>query len=71
MTTTTADEAAKLRDALVDQLVADGTVRTPTIEAALRATPRHLFVPDVSLDQAYADSAVYTKHDESNPPSWR
>ncbi|WP_020385149.1 methyltransferase, FxLD system [Kribbella catacumbae] len=61
--TKTNDTATQLREALVDQLVANGTVRTPAIEAALRATPRHLFVPDFDLAEAYKDDAVYTKQD--------
>ncbi|MFK4087189.1 methyltransferase, FxLD system [Kribbella sp. NPDC020789] len=63
--TTASDDATKLRAALVDQLVANGTVRTDAVEAALRATPRHLFVPDVPLTEAYKDDAVYTKQDAS------
>jgi protein-L-isoaspartate(D-aspartate) O-methyltransferase len=63
--TKTDGDATRLRDALVDQLVANGTVCTPAVEGALRATPRHLFVPDVSMDTAYADDAVHTKHDDA------
>lgn len=52
-----------LRSALVDKLREQGTIRTESVEAALRTVPRHLFVPDVSLATAYADDAVYTKKD--------
>lgn len=34
---------------------------TPAVEAALRSVPRHLFLPDVPLNQAYADDVVSTK----------
>lgn len=59
------ETSARLRNALVDRLREDGTVRSDRVEAALRAVPRHVFVPDTPLEQAYADEAVYTKHDEA------
>jgi protein-L-isoaspartate(D-aspartate) O-methyltransferase len=55
--------AESLRNTLVDQLRGQGTVRTARVEAALRAVPRHVFVPAVTLEKAYADDAVYTKED--------
>ncbi|WTW93468.1 methyltransferase, FxLD system [Streptomycetaceae bacterium NBC_01309] len=54
-----------LRNALVDRLIDDGTLRTPHIEAAFRTVPRHEFLPGVPIDDAYADEAVYVKHDAS------
>ena len=57
------DAAKRLRNALVDRLRVQGTVRSERVEAALRAVPRHLFVPGVPLEEAYADDPVYTKHD--------
>src|ERR1700678_3041592 len=53
--------ARELRMALVDELCSRGTVRSAEIETALRAVPRHLFLPGVSLEQAYANDAVVTK----------
>lgn len=55
--------AERLRNALVDQIVQDGRVRTPCIEVAMRTVPRHVFVPDASLEEAYADSTVNIKQD--------
>ncbi|SBW22520.1 O-methyltransferase [Candidatus Protofrankia californiensis] len=55
--------AERLRDALADRLRDQGTVRTGRVEAAIRAVPRHLFVPTVPLEEAYTDEPVYTKHD--------
>jgi protein-L-isoaspartate(D-aspartate) O-methyltransferase len=47
-----------------DLLLACGTVKSGRVEAALRAVPRHPFVPDASLETAYApDDAVVTKRD--------
>jgi len=62
ITTPTAD-AERLRNALVDQLRADGHARTPTVETALRTVPRHVFVPEASLEDAYANAPVHIKYD--------
>src|SRR6185437_5833011 len=50
-----------LREALVARLEQQGRLVVPAIAAAMRAVPRHLFLPDVSLERAYADEAVVTK----------
>ncbi|MGH3167705.1 MAG: methyltransferase domain-containing protein, partial [Trebonia sp.] len=63
-----ATHADHLRDALVDQLLETGAVRTPRVEAALRAVPRHVFVPDAPLRRAYADDVVQTKVDSDGIP---
>ncbi|MFG2434656.1 methyltransferase, FxLD system [Streptomyces sp. NPDC048508] len=55
--------AEQLRNALVDQIQADGHARTPAVEAALRTVPRHLFVPNAPLADAYANSPVNVKYD--------
>lgn len=56
-------EAERLRYALVDQLRADGNVYRPSVESALRTIPRHLFVPDAPLQDAYANAPVHIKYD--------
>jgi protein-L-isoaspartate(D-aspartate) O-methyltransferase len=53
----------QLRHTLVGQLRDEGTVRTERVEAALRAVPRHLFLPGVPVERAYANDVVHTKHD--------
>ncbi|WP_329251317.1 methyltransferase, FxLD system [Streptomyces canus] len=60
--TPTAD-AERLRNALVDQLRADGHARTTAVEKALRTVPRHVFVPEASLEDAYANAPVHIKYD--------
>jgi protein-L-isoaspartate(D-aspartate) O-methyltransferase len=55
-----------LRDALVDRIVGKHNQeleeRVPDVViAAMRAVPRHLFTPGVSLAGAYEDTAVITK----------
>ena len=58
-----------LRKALVDGLVAAGRVRSAAVERAFRAVPRHLFLPGVDLDVAYADEAVPTRWDTEGRPT--
>ncbi len=50
-----------LHQALVDQLKNNGHILSSNIEAAFRAVPRHLFLPDVALDEVYRDQAIATK----------
>lgn len=69
MTTTVSDtpaSAGDLRTKLADLLRDRNIVCTPAVDAALRSVPRHLFLPGVPLEEAYADEAVYTKHDNSS-----
>lgn len=63
-----ATQADRLRGALVDQLLETGMVRTPRVEAALRAVPRHMFVPEVPLRRAYANDVTATKRDADGTP---
>ncbi|WP_455357166.1 methyltransferase, FxLD system [Streptomyces sp. SYSU K217416] len=56
-------DAERLRNALVDQIRAAGHARTPAVETALRTVPRHRFVPEASLEDAYADAPVNIKYD--------
>ncbi|MEF9906472.1 methyltransferase, FxLD system [Streptomyces sp. P9-A2] len=59
------DEATRLRNLVVDELCADGTISSPEIEAAMRKVPRHEFAPDTPLNKAYeTHAAVITKTDE-------
>jgi protein-L-isoaspartate(D-aspartate) O-methyltransferase len=59
------DEATRLRNKVVDELRADGTVSSPEVEAAMRKVPRHEFTPGTSLQKAYDTyAAVITKTDE-------
>ncbi|MER5969452.1 methyltransferase, FxLD system [Streptomyces sp. NPDC002055] len=61
--TLTTPEAERLRNALVDQIQAEGHAHTPAVETALRTVPRHLFVPDAPLADAYANAPVNIKYD--------
>lgn len=50
-----------LREALVARLERAGVFRSAAVGAALRTVPRHAFLPDLSLEDAYADRAVAIK----------
>jgi len=67
MTTSISDastgSAGELRAQLADRLVASGAILTDVVEAAIRHVPRHLFLPDLPLAEAYADEPVYIKHE--------
>ncbi|MBP5935363.1 methyltransferase, FxLD system [Streptomyces acidiscabies] len=56
-------DAERLRNALVDKIRESGYARTLAVETALRTVPRHLFVPDASLEEAYANAPVNIKYD--------
>lgn len=53
--------AEQLRAGLADYVKSWGTFRTPQVEAAFRAVPRHLFLPGVDLDLAYGPNPVVTR----------
>lgn len=63
----TADNAAKPPEpsaqSLVDELKRKGDLRDPTFEAAFLAVPRHLFLPDLPLEEVYRDDAIPIKRD--------
>jgi protein-L-isoaspartate(D-aspartate) O-methyltransferase len=50
---TSPEAAAKVRDEMVGELIDDGVIASVAVESAMRAVPRHVFIPDASLDEAY------------------
>ncbi|PZG56335.1 methyltransferase, FxLD system [Spongiactinospora gelatinilytica] len=60
------DQAIRLRAHLVAGLRERGVIHSSRIADAIAAIPRHKFVPGVPLVDAYADAAIYTKHDRSS-----
>lgn len=68
MNTDTTTQAAELRSALVAKIVKgherQGRTLRADVERALRIVPREVFIPGVSLEEAYADTAVVTKRRE-------
>ncbi len=53
------------RARLIDDLVLDGTLKTPRVIAAMRAVPRHAFLPDTLASEAYADRALPIGHGQT------
>jgi len=53
--------AEALRERMLEQIKAAGHARSTPVEAVMRAVPRHRFVPDASVEDAYADIAIITK----------
>ncbi|MFL6127111.1 methyltransferase, FxLD system [Actinophytocola sp.] len=58
-TTDTTPEA--LRASMVDTIKQAGHARIAAVEQALREVPRHRFVPEATVEDAYANIAVITK----------
>ncbi|MGX7823553.1 methyltransferase, FxLD system [Actinokineospora sp. 24-640] len=61
MNTTTDSAPETLRDAMVDNIKQAGYARSRAVEAVMRTVPRHEFVPEATVADAYADIAVITK----------
>lgn len=64
-TTTSAANADRLREELVDQLRRSGHIRTEAVADAFGSVPRHAFVPNASLEEAYTNTPVHIKHDDN------
>jgi protein-L-isoaspartate(D-aspartate) O-methyltransferase len=62
-------ETDQLHQTLVDGLKGQGLIVSPQVEAAFRAVPRHLFLPDVAVDEVYHDAAIVTKRVNDQPVS--
>ncbi|WP_378789381.1 methyltransferase, FxLD system [Nonomuraea fastidiosa] len=57
--------ADTLCDEMVDHLVRLGAIASARVEAAMRAVPRHVFVPEAPLEEAYGRGVVVTHRDET------
>ncbi|HYP20287.1 MAG TPA: methyltransferase, FxLD system [Chloroflexia bacterium] len=54
-----------LQSALVDGMRTNGVMRSPAVEAAFRAVPRHLFVPGAPLEDVYRDEFIPIKSENA------
>jgi len=61
MTVPTETRPEDLRHRMVDHIDAAGHLHSSGVEQALRTVPRHLFVPEASVEDAYANKAITTK----------
>ncbi|TCJ34633.1 methyltransferase, FxLD system [Parafrankia sp. BMG5.11] len=60
-----ADDVARLREELIRELHELEAIVTPEVERAVRTVPRHLFIPEMRVEEAYAAERHYvTKKDE-------
>ncbi|WP_322754913.1 methyltransferase, FxLD system [Frankia sp. Cas3] len=58
------DQAVRLRNKVIDDLVAAGTIVSPAIEAAMRRVPREAFAPEAELSAVYHPwNGLVTKRD--------
>jgi protein-L-isoaspartate(D-aspartate) O-methyltransferase len=62
---TTPESAEALREGLIRQLRENGVLTTPAVEEAFRVVPRHAFVPNATLEEAYTNAPVHIKHDDN------
>jgi protein-L-isoaspartate(D-aspartate) O-methyltransferase len=62
------DDFRVLRDEMVDRLSHAGYITTERIVEAFRTVPRHVFVPGVQPEKAYADEAIVTRWDSDGRP---
>ncbi|MEV4615251.1 methyltransferase, FxLD system [Kitasatospora sp. NPDC049258] len=60
MSTATPASPESLRDCMVDIIAATHPLTAP-VEEALRSVPRHEFLPEATVEQAYADRSVTIK----------
>ncbi|HVK40808.1 MAG TPA: methyltransferase domain-containing protein [Candidatus Kapabacteria bacterium] len=61
-------EIDDLHQAMVDAIVAARPFDNPLVERALRAVPRHLFLPTIDVAEVYTDKAIGTAWDERKMP---
>ena len=62
------DQLLAIRERMVEQVLSTGRIDDERIAAALRAVPRHLFLPHLPPEAAYADDAIVTKRDADGQP---
>ena len=64
-TTVAIDDRAEERDGMVDRQIVARGVEDPLVLSAMRAVPRHRFVPDDWQDQAYEDHPLPIGHGQT------
>jgi protein-L-isoaspartate(D-aspartate) O-methyltransferase len=64
MTATTDTGPDELRARMVDHIAEAGHLLSDAVEHALRTVPRHLFVPDATVQDAYANRSITIKPGE-------
>src|ERR687887_188866 len=64
----TAREGEQRNRQLVAYLLETGVLRDGAVRDAFAATPRHLFLPDLNLDEVYQDAAIPPKRGSRGEP---
>src|SRR3984957_20846224 len=57
-----------MRERLAARGLAANRIGSERVAAALRAVPRHLFLPELPPEEAYRDAAIVTKRDTDGHP---
>ncbi|MFB3853472.1 MAG: protein-L-isoaspartate(D-aspartate) O-methyltransferase [Vicinamibacterales bacterium] len=60
-----ADRLAALRNQMVETQIASRGIKDPGVLAAMRRVPRHLFVPDFEVENAYDDRPLPIGHGQT------
>jgi protein-L-isoaspartate(D-aspartate) O-methyltransferase len=63
------DDAANLRNALVEDLMEQAAIRSQVLRQAFRQVPRHSFVSRVDISTAYSNRPIFIRWDEGIPIS--
>jgi protein-L-isoaspartate(D-aspartate) O-methyltransferase len=61
--------AEDLNARLIDTLLADGSLKSPRVEAAFRSVLRHHFLPGTPLEEVYSARAVVTRRGPDGAPT--
>jgi protein-L-isoaspartate(D-aspartate) O-methyltransferase len=62
-------DLAKMRERMVRQVLDGGHPVSEAVPRALRAVPRHLFLPELVAEAAYRDEAIVTKRNADGQPT--
>ncbi|MEM9954688.1 MAG: rRNA adenine N-6-methyltransferase family protein [Chloroflexota bacterium] len=58
-------ETQRLWDEMLQSMRRDGVLNSSDVDAAFSAVPRHLFLPDISIEKVYKNRAIGLKKDGS------
>lgn len=62
-------DLTRLRERMVSRLIAGSQPPSAMVADALRAVPRHVFLPELEPEAAYRDEAIVTKRDADGQPT--
>jgi protein-L-isoaspartate(D-aspartate) O-methyltransferase len=62
-------DSPRMRERMVRQVLAGGPPVSEAVTGALRAVPRHVFLPELEAQAAYRDEAIVTKRSPDGQPT--